>query len=130
MGELKIVLVEDNEDTRVLLTLMLESEGYQVTGLEDGIDALDIIKDSCPDAIITDLMMPGIDGLTFIQKAKALHPAVPIVLLSGNGDIIKNDALNAGACKIFVKPFDSDELLKTLRSLMLKHFERGADSGH
>ena|SRR5215469_8559690 len=126
MEERKIVLVEDDDDTRTLLKFLLESEGYNVTTADDGRRAMEIVESMQPDILITDLMMPKVSGLELIRHTRQLHPAIPILLLSGNGDVIKYDALEAGATRIFVKPFDTDELLKTVKALSLRHREYNA----
>jgi len=126
MEERKIVLVEDDDDTRTLLKFLLESEGYNVTTADDGHRAMEIIESMQPDILITDLMMPKVSGLDLIRRTRQLHPSIPILLLSGNGDVIRCDALEAGANKIFVKPFDTDELLKTVKALSIRHREYNA----
>src|SRR5215471_9410981 len=111
------ILVVDDEPqiTRVLKTT-LSSQGYGVRSASNGEEALNEMKDWPPDLIITDLRMPGIDGLELCRRVRA-DSRVPIIVLSVKGEeSVKVQALDAGADDYVTKPFSVNELLARVRA--------------
>src|SRR5262252_4474543 len=113
------ILVVDDEPqiTRVLKTT-LSSQGYGVRSASDGEEALNEMKHWPPDLIITDLRMPGIDGLELCRRVR-VDSRVPIIVLSVKGEeSIKVQALDAGADDYVTKPFSVNELLARVRAAL------------
>src|ERR1700681_1401430 len=112
MHEHRRILVVDDESqiTRVLRT-SLSSQGYDIRVANDGETALEIMKDSTPDLVITDLFMPNMDGLELCRRVRAVTK-IPIIVLSVRGEEkTKVQALDAGADDYVTKPFGIEELL-------------------
>ena len=115
----KRILVVDDElqITRVLRT-GLASRGYDVRIAGDGAEALDVMASWPPDLVVTDLSMPGVDGLELCRRIRA-SSSVPIVVLSVKGEEgTKVEALDAGADDYVTKPFGIDELLARVRAVL------------
>jgi two-component system, OmpR family, KDP operon response regulator KdpE len=117
MTEPRRILVVDDEAqiTRVLRT-SLSSQGYEIRVANDGVTALEIMKDWRPDLVITDLSMPNMDGLELCRRLRA-RSDIPIVILSVRGEEkTKVQALDAGADDYVTKPFGIEELLARVRA--------------
>jgi two-component system, OmpR family, KDP operon response regulator KdpE len=116
MNERKRILVVDDEPqiTRVLRR-SLQTHGYEVRTAADGEAALDVINDWAPDLVVTDLSMPGLDGIELCRRVRE-QSALPIIVLSVKGEEqTKVQALDAGADDYVTKPFGMDELLARIR---------------
>jgi DNA-binding NarL/FixJ family response regulator len=122
----KLLLIDDDPNLILLVKDYLEFRGYEVMTAAHGLEALDILKEDIPDLIICDVMMPEMDGYTFVQHVRE-DPKVnwiPILFLSAKGqsqDRVKG--LNTGADVYMVKPFEPDELVAQVES-SLKQFDR------
>jgi two-component system, OmpR family, response regulator MprA len=115
-----VLVVDDQEDVRSLLTLVLQLEGHDVATAVDGADAVTKATDRLPDAIILDVMMPRVDGLTALRRLRAapLTAKVPVLLLSGKTTAIDVDTgISAGADGYLAKPFEPDELVAAVAEL-------------
>ena len=112
---MRILIVEDEPDLLDALKKQLQSSGYSV----DGLDAEDYLKMATYDAVVLDIMLPGIDGLTLLKKMRAEGNTTHVLLLTAL-DSIENkvNGLDAGADDYLVKPFAYDELLARLRVLL------------
>ena len=114
-----VLLAEDDRAIRDSLVRLLTLEGYQVTAVADGIQALAAIHRENPDAIVLDVMMPGIDGLAVCGVLRAENDRTPILMLTARVETSDRVAgLDAGADDYMVKPFETDELLARLRALL------------
>src|SRR4051794_2552695 len=108
-----ILLVDDDPDLLKLISLRLTSAGYRVRTADSGETALAALAVARPAAVITDLRMPGIDGLQLFAAIHREHPALPVIILTAHGTI--PDAVSAtqrGVFGFLTKPFDSQELLQ------------------
>lgn len=117
MPDHRRILVVDDESqiTRVLRTA-LSSQGYDIRTANDGETALEIVKDWPPDLVVTDLAMPGMDGLELCRRLRATTQ-IPIIVLSVRGEErTKVKALDAGADDYVTKPFGMEELLARVRA--------------
>ncbi|MDF5708336.1 MAG: hybrid sensor histidine kinase/response regulator [Nostoc sp. S4] len=121
----RILAVDDVRDNLILVQTILESEGYEVDLACDGIEALQKIEQSPPDLILLDVMMPGMDGYEAtrrIRNNRAISSYIPILLITAFHESSVVEGLDAGADDFIRKPFDTDELLARVRSLLrLKH---------
>ncbi len=117
-----ILVVDDDPGIRLILRRYLEREGYSVEEAREGVEALALAEASLYDLVITDLIMPGKEGLETIKELLALHPALKIIAVSGGGVLGSNSCLNLarrfGAARTFSKPFDVDELLEAVNELI------------
>lgn len=116
-----ILVVEDEENIRELVSYNLIKEGYQVAGVATGEDALRAVEAKPPDLVLLDLMLPGVDGLTVCRKLKssAKTASVPVVMLTAKGeepDIVKG--LNMGADDYVTKPFSPKILIARLQAVL------------
>lgn len=116
-----VLIVDDEPMTRDLLRLMLERAGYDISEAEDGIDALEKIKDSTPDAVILDVMMPHMDGITVceILRREEATADLPIIMLSARThlDAIEK-GLRAGATRYLSKPVSRQDLIQNVREVI------------
>ncbi len=113
MQNSEILLVDDDPDLLKLISLRLTSTGYRVRTADSGETALAALAVARPAAVITDLRMPGIDGLQLFAAIHRQHPALPVIILTAHGTI--PDAVAAtqrGVFGFLTKPFDSQELLQ------------------
>src|ERR1044071_7983635 len=114
----RILVVEDDRRIRDLLRRGLIFEGYTVEAAEDGESALRNARDKLPDAVILDLMLPGMDGLEVCKRLRSASN-VPILILTARDTVPDRvTGLDAGADDYMVKPFAFDELLARLRALL------------
>ena len=112
----KVLVVDDEENIRHMLTLLLKKEGYAVTTAQDGRDALESIEKHDFDAVLCDLRMPNLDGMGFLHELATRGAAATVIVMSAYADIDDAlDAIKAGAYDYVAKPFKKDEILFTLR---------------
>lgn len=115
----RVLLADDNVDMREYLTNLLGASGYQVSGVGDGEQALEAIRAQLPDLVISDVMMPKLDGLQLLAALRADQrtAALPVLLLSARaGQEASIEGLLAGADDYLVKPFAAAELLARVRA--------------
>jgi CheY-like chemotaxis protein len=116
-----ILVVDDFDDTRLLLRTWLQKKGFRVVEAEDGNRAISAAASSRPDLIIMDVEMPELDGLAATRRIRELKEggSVPIVAVSAYGaDQYRNYALAAGCNEYVSTPFEPDELEKLIRALI------------
>ena len=119
-GSKLILTVDDSATIRELLLSELSGLGYRVTQAEDGINGLEMLSLEPPDLIITDITMPRMDGIRFIQSVRGdeRYKATPILVLTTESDPdIKDRAKRAGATGWIVKPFDPRKLAEAIRKV-------------
>jgi FixJ family two-component response regulator len=103
----EIFVVDDNEDFREILSMILELEGHRVTGFADGASFLNEATTRTPICIFLDVVMPGLSGLDVLKKLKERRCAAPVFLISGHGDApLMVEAIKNGAADFIEKPFD------------------------
>ena len=116
LNEKRILVVDDDNDTLVLLTVILESYGVQVMTASSPVDAMKVIKQSQPDLLISDIAMPFEDGYSLIRNVRNLEEKQlsEIKAIALTGQVVESgriDALKAGFQIYLTKPFKPDELL-------------------
>jgi two-component system, sensor histidine kinase and response regulator len=120
----KILVVDDIFENLLLLETVLETEGYEVSLIEDSKTGLRMVEDGLPDLILLDVMMPELDGYEFTRRIRQNKnlPYIPILLITAHGQSSLVEGLDAGADDFIRKPFDPEELYARVRSLLrLKH---------
>lgn len=118
----RVLVIDDNPDMRRTMQMLLESEGFAVSLAADGEEALRLQRAVPADVVITDIFMPGKEGIETIYELRKQFPQTKIIVISG-GSRAKGDyfgvARELGAVKTFKKPFAPDELLEAVRNLTL-----------
>lgn len=121
---LQILIIDDDEQIRVLLKQMMEWAGYEVRVAENGKIAMQLLAEHPADLVITDLIMPEQEGLETISWLKKEHAGVKIIAISGGGRIGPEAylpaALELGADKVFSKPFEVQEIVASVHELLGK----------
>ncbi len=116
-----ILLVDDERQITRMLRTSLQSSGYNVSVANDGTEALDLFNSTRPDLVITDLAMPGMNGIELTRALRRLS-AVPVLVLSvRDTDSMKVTALDEGADDYLTKPFSMPELLARVRALLRRN---------
>lgn len=114
-----ILIVDDEKAIRKTLGEILSFEGYKIDEAVDGEEGLKKFKEKTYDVVLSDIKMPKIDGLDFLQKATEANPDVPIIMISGHGNIeTAVEAVKKGAYDFIQKPPDLNRLLITIRNAM------------
>jgi DNA-binding response OmpR family regulator len=115
-----ILVVDDDEDIREILTVFLEADGYRVKTACDGLDAWKEMEADPPALIILDWMMPHMDGEQFLKKLRARRTQLagtPVILLSGN-EAAREKAAAFNVPKCLKKPVEYDELLSAISAML------------
>jgi two-component system response regulator HydG len=107
----RVLVVDDEPSARSGLDKLLRQEGYDVTTAADGITALALFSETAPDVVVTDLKMPGMDGMELLAKIRAEDPHVPVLMCTAVGEVNSAVlAMRAGADDYITKPIDFDAL--------------------
>ncbi|MGA5431400.1 SpoIIE family protein phosphatase [Streptomyces cellulosae] len=115
----RVLVADDNADMREYLTRILTAGGYEVAAVTDGVEALDAARRRTPDLVVSDVMMPRLDGLELVSRLRgdSRTASVPVLLLSARaGQEASIEGLRAGADDYLVKPFAAAELLARVRA--------------
>ena len=116
---MRLLFVEDEPDLREVLKKQLQGSGYSVDACGDGLEALDYLQLTAYDAVILDIMLPEVDGLSVLKKMRTADDKTPVLLLTARGSVEDRVAgLDLGADDYLVKPFAFDELVARLRVLL------------
>ncbi len=117
----KILIIEDEAAIRRVLTKIIseENDTYKVEQAEDGLLGIEMIKDNDYDLVLCDIKMPKMDGVEVLEKAKKIKPEIPIVMISGHGDLdTAVNTMRLGAFDYISKPPDLNRLLNTVRNAL------------
>lgn len=118
----QVLIIDDNELVRFTLRDIMETYGHQVTEARDGREGIAIFKTGQFDIVLTDIVMPVMDGIEVIQEIRQRDMDLPIIAISGSGGAFKMQHLeiarNAGATKVMYKPFMPDDLLKAVEECL------------
>jgi CheY-like chemotaxis protein len=123
LNGVKILLLDDNADARLLLETILKRVGATITACESGKHALEAIRTFRPDVVISDILMPEMDGYTFIRGLRALGPAaggeVPVIALTAFGHGNESDRIHQAGFQLHVsKPSEPTELIRAIAELI------------
>ncbi len=107
-----VLIVEDYEDARIMMRVLIELCGYKAVEAEDGYDAIEKVKTYAPELIFMDLSMPRMDGISATQEIRTLDgfSGTPIVALTAYGDLHGQEAIEAGCNEVIPKPMDFERL--------------------
>ncbi len=115
---LKILIVDDEINIRNLFKIRLENVGYEVYTAKDGLEALDVVYDNIIDMCIVDVMMPNLDGNSFVKKIRSENFNMPIIMVTAKGELDdKIEAFDSGIDDYMTKPIEFDELLLRMKAL-------------
>ena len=128
---MKILVVDDERAVRESLRRALELEGYEIELAADGREALDRLEgDTEPDAMILDVLMPGVDGLEVCRRLRGTGSKLPVLMLTARTQVEDRvEGLDAGADDYVTKPFALDELLARVRALLRRTAEEEGENG-
>jgi CheY-like chemotaxis protein len=115
-----ILVVEDYEDTRHFMKLLLETYGYDVIEAGDGLEAVKAIRENFPDLVLMDISMPVMDGLTATKTIRTFKRGVtiPIIAITAHGNRFYKKAMEAGCNDLIEKPVDFDSLETVLKQYL------------
>jgi CheY-like chemotaxis protein len=119
MKKKRILIVDDEKAVRILLAEALKPYGYNIDVVENGIEAISHINRKAYDLIITDYIMPKMDGLELTRRIRSKYPSIPILIITGSGPV--SDLLKSGAAACIKKPFNILELLNMVKAILLKN---------
>ena len=107
-----ILIVDDEKNYLTILSAVLEDEGFEVLTALGGREALEVHKTSDLDLIVTDMKMPGMDGIELLEHIKSVDPDLPIIMMTAHGTVDKAvEAMQKGAYSYILKPFDNERLI-------------------
>ena len=110
-----ILLVDDDEAIRDSLTYYLQASGWSISAVESPLEALEKVTDGFGDIVISDIKMPEMDGLTFLEKAKQINPDLEVLMITGHSnENLAIEALKKGAFDYFRKPLNAEEIITSL----------------
>jgi two-component system response regulator MprA len=116
---MRLLVVDDDPSVREALALVLDLNGFEVTTAVDGREAMRTLSRDTPDAVVLDVLMPGIDGLEVCRRMRATGNRTPVLMLTARAEVSERVAgLEAGADDYLAKPFAREELVARLRALL------------
>lgn len=114
MSETEILLVEDDAVQRKQMSRILRAEGYGVAESSTGKQAIQILKDQEIALVLTDKLMPDLDGLALLKHIRTHHPGVPVIIMTG----LLEEGMEPQPDALLVKPFTSEDLKRMIRRLI------------
>jgi two-component system response regulator FixJ len=124
----KVYVIDDDEAMRDSLDFLLGAAGFHVTLFESAQHFLDTLPDASFGCVVSDVRMPGIDGIEMLKRLKASRSTFPVVIMTGHGDVpLAVEAMKLGAVDFLEKPFEDDRLIGMI-DIALKQAESGAQT--
>ena len=119
---INVLVVDDNEDIRETVAVILSGSGYRCELVKNGVEAMKRVRQSRFDAVITDVEMPEMDGIALTRELSHDFSDLPVMIMTGHSDDdYKAIALRAGAREFLSKPFDVPDLIAKLHRMLLGH---------
>ena len=115
----KILLVDDDPRNLQNLGHFLRSEGFDINETCDGSEAVRMLENNAFDLVISDVIMPGVNGLQLLERIRSLSPKTPVLFMSGYGSIHRTQMVEHGATDLITKPFDLNEVLSKVKQALL-----------
>lgn len=126
----KVWIIDDDRSIRWVLEKALSQEGFATTTFDDGNSALARLEKEQPDAIISDIRMPGIDGLSLLTKVGVDFPNLPVIIMTAHSDLDSAvSSYQGGAFEYLPKPFDIDEAIALVKRAVAHHKEQLKNTG-
>ncbi|MGA0162981.1 MAG: sigma-54-dependent transcriptional regulator [Bdellovibrionota bacterium] len=111
----KILIVDDEESVRRIISIQLKRLGHEAFEAPDGPEALEVLKNQSISTVVTDLKMPKMDGLELLQRLRKSHPEIPVIMMTAHGTIdTAVEAMKRGAFDYVTKPFNQADFLETI----------------
>ena len=121
-GAVAVLVVDDNEDIRETLALVLSGCGYRCESAKDGVEAMQRVRRARFDAVVTDLEMPEMDGIALTRELRQSFSNLPVMIMTGHSDDDHREtAFRAGAREFLGKPFDFHDLIRKLQKMLFGH---------
>jgi DNA-binding response OmpR family regulator len=114
----KILLVDDNPRTRKDIVLFLRAEGYEVNEAANGREAIQLLEEGNYDLVLSDVLMPKLDGFGLLKSMRSLFPQIPVLLISGVSGVDANEAIKLGATDLVLKPLELNQLLVKIKAAL------------
>src|SRR5262245_12668637 len=111
MSSGRVMVVDDEEEVRLVLSEFLSGRGYEVTMAESGLQALDLLASAVPDVVLLDVSMPEMDGVETLKRLLSSRPGLSVIMVTANADVgVTSKLLALGASDYIPKPFDLEYL--------------------
>jgi two-component system, response regulator, stage 0 sporulation protein F len=114
----RILLVDDEENARTALARILARDGYEITSAGNGLEALEQLKISSFDLVVTDINMPEMNGMSFLRELNSLYPGINVIMITAYGEVESYiEAMSLGAFEYINKPVRIDEVKKIIKKV-------------
>jgi DNA-binding NtrC family response regulator len=120
-ADISVLVVDDETAVRRFAARVLEREGISVIQATDGVEAIEICKNCNPDLVVSDIVMPRLNGVELMQALSVSHPDVPVILMSGYATAALAELGIATPCSIIPKPFPAERLLAEVQRCIRRH---------
>jgi len=118
MEKKRILIADDEKAVRILMDRALKNHDYEIDVVENGVEAITHINKKSYDLVITDYMMPKMDGLELTRRIRSEYPSIPILIVTGDGPV--DELLKSGATACIAKPFNIFELQNMVKIILNK----------
>ena len=120
----RILIVDDEENSRTGLSKILTRSGYEVLTAGDGKEALEKVRQTTCHLVITDMKMPRMDGIALLREVKKVHPHIGVIMVTAYGEVDSYlEAMNLGAFEYLNKPLKVDELKRVISKVLAEQQE-------
>ena len=118
-----ILIVDDYADIRTMMKILIEMAGYKVLEAHDGQQALESARDHCPDLILMDIAMPGMNGITAAREIRTFEHCIntPMIAVTAYGNIYEEEALDAGFNEVIPKPLGFEDIKPLIDRYLTAH---------